>query len=114
MKYSIGVDLGGTNIAVGIVDESYRIVKKGSVPTLAQRGPEPIIHDMAELCKKLLAECEIAVEDVAGAGIASPGTVNPDSGVVEYANNIKFSDFPLVDRKPGPPRFRGSPGCDLF
>ena len=80
MKYSIGVDLGGTNIAVGLVDESYRIVKKGSVPTLAQRGPEPIIHDMAELCKKLLAECGIAVADVAGAGIASPGTVNPDSG----------------------------------
>ena len=96
MKYSIGVDLGGTNIAVGIVDENYQIVKKGSVPTLAQRGPEPIIHDMAELCKKLLAECGVAIADVAGAGIASPGTVNPDTGIVEYANNIKFTDFPLV------------------
>ncbi len=97
MKYSIGVDLGGTNIAIGIVNENYEIVKKGSVPTLAQRGPEPIIHDMAELSKKLLAECEIAPEDVTGAGIACPGTVNPVTGIVEYANNIKFSDFPLVE-----------------
>ena len=96
MKYTIGVDLGGTNIAVGIVNEYYEIVKKGSVPTLAQRGPEPIVHDMAELCKKLLAECEIAMDDVTGAGIACPGTVNPATGIVEYANNIKFSDFPLV------------------
>ena len=96
MKYTIGVDLGGTNIAVGIVNENYEIVKKGSVPTLAQRGPEPIVHDMAELCKKLLAECEITMDDVTGAGIACPGTVNPATGIVEYANNIKFSDFPLV------------------
>ena len=96
MKYSIGVDLGGTNIAVGIVDENYQIIKKGSVPTLAQRGPEPIVHDMAELCKKLVGECGLTMDDIAGAGIASPGTVNPDTGVVEYANNIKFSDFPLV------------------
>ena len=96
MKYTIGVDLGGTNIAVGIVNENYEIVKKGSVPTLAQRGPEPFVHDMAELCKKLLAECEITMDDVTGAGIACPGTVNPATGIVEYANNIKFSDFPLV------------------
>ena len=96
MKYTIGVDLGGTNIAVGIVNQNYEILKKGSVPTLAQRGPEPIVHDMAELCKKLLAECEITMDDVTGAGIACPVTVNPATGIVEYANNIKFSDFPLV------------------
>ena len=96
MKYSIGVDLGGTNIAVGIVDENYTIIKKGSVPTLAQRGPEPISRDMAELCRKLLAECSIPEEGLVGAGIACPGTVNPKTGIVEYANNIKFLDFPLV------------------
>lgn len=95
MKYSIGVDLGGTNIAVGIVDEHYSIIKKGSVPTLAQRGPEPIVRDMAELCKKLLAECGVTPQETGGAGIACPGTVNPKTGVVEYANNIKFLDFPL-------------------
>jgi glucokinase len=52
---------------------------------------------MAELCKKLLAECNVSMSDLAGAGIACPGTVNPVTGIVEYANNIKFSDFPLVE-----------------
>ena len=96
MKFIIGVDLGGTNIAIGILDENFKILKKGSVPTLAQRGPEPIVHDMAELSKKLIAECGLEKADLLGAGIACPGTVNPDTGIVEYANNIKFDNFPLV------------------
>ena len=50
--YRIGIDLGGTNIAVGIVDENYNIVLKGSVPTLAQREINCVIDDMAALCKK--------------------------------------------------------------
>ena len=52
---------------------------------------------MAELCKKLLADCEISMDELTGVGIACPGTVNPVTGIVEYANNIKFSDFPLVE-----------------
>ncbi|MCL2774412.1 MAG: ROK family protein, partial [Oscillospiraceae bacterium] len=48
--YRIGIDLGGTNIAAGIVDENYKIVKKGSVPTKADREAEEIIKDMGELC----------------------------------------------------------------
>ena len=51
--YYIGIDLGGTNIAVGIVDENFKIVKKGSTPTLAHRESEEIILDMGALCKKL-------------------------------------------------------------
>ena len=95
-KYYIGVDLGGTNIAIGVTDEEFNIVVKGSVPTLAQRGGEAIVHDMAELAKKLCTDNGIAMEEIAGVGIASPGTVNPDTGIIEYANNIKFKDFPIV------------------
>ena len=53
----IGVDLGGTNIAIGIVNEQFEIIKKGSTPTLPERGGDAIIEDMAALSKKLLAEC---------------------------------------------------------
>lgn len=95
--YSIGVDLGGTNIAVGIVDENYKIIKKDSCPTLAERAAEEIIKDMAALCKKLCEEVGTDILSVGGVGIACPGTVNPDTGYVEYANNIKFFDFPLVE-----------------
>jgi glucokinase len=95
--YTIGIDLGGTHIAVGLVDENYKIIKKISAPTLAHRGPEEITKDMASLSKKVCAECGVdLVKDGVKVGIASPGTVNPKRGVIEYANNIKMRDFPVV------------------
>ncbi|MDD6799479.1 MAG: ROK family protein, partial [Firmicutes bacterium] len=94
--YYIGVDLGGTNIAVGIVDENYKIVKKGSVPTLAQRPSEEIIKDMTDLSKKLLDECGISLDEVAYAGIAAPGSVDPENGVIEYTNNLPFRNFEIA------------------
>ena len=95
---TIGVDLGGTNIAVGIVNEQYEIVKKGSVPMKPERGADAIVADMASLSKKLLAECNLTLDDVAFAGIATPGTANNVTGVVEYANNIPFLHYPLADK----------------
>ena len=95
--YYIGVDLGGTNIAVGIVNEDYKIVEKGSVPTKPDRDPELIIKDMAELCGRLLEKKHIPLSEVAYVGIASPGTVNSDTGVIEYANNLPFFRFPVVE-----------------
>ena len=95
--YYIGIDLGGTNIAVGIVDESFKIVKKGSTPTLVNRDPELIIADMGKLCLELLAETGIGLEEVVCAGIAAPGSVNPGTGIIEYANNLPFLRFPIAD-----------------
>ena len=95
--YTIGVDLGGTNIAIGICDSEYNIIDKGSVPTKANRDPELIIKDMAELASNLLKKNNIAIEDVLYAGIASPGAANPDTGVVEYSANLPFFNFPIAD-----------------
>lgn len=95
--YTIGIDLGGTNIAVGLVDENYNIVKKISSPTLAARGPEEITKDMAALSKRVCEECGVDLaRDCVKVGIASPGTVNPKTGLIEYANNIRMRDFPVV------------------
>ncbi len=94
--YNLGIDLGGTNIAVGVVNENNEIVLKGSVPTGAEREISLVVDDMAELCKKLIADAGLTVADIAHAGVASPGTVNPETGVVEYANNLRMSHVPLA------------------
>ena len=94
--YYLGIDLGGTNIAAGIVDEKLNIVAKASVPTGAQRGIDVVMDDMAALCKKLLADNNLTVADMAYAGIASPGTCNSATGVVEFSNNIVMYNYPIA------------------
>ena len=95
--YYLGIDLGGTNIAAGIVNDKYEIVKKKSTPTLANRDGKLIIKDMAELCRSIIADCGLTVNDIEYAGIATPGTANSETGVVEYANNLPFKNFPIAD-----------------
>ena len=95
--YRIGVDLGGTNIAVGLVNEKTEIVTKSSVPTRAERSGEEIVADIAMLCRKVCTDAKITLADVESIGIAAPGIANHDTGVVEYANNLPFRKFPIAD-----------------
>ena len=94
--YRIGVDLGGTNIAAGLVDKDLNLLFQDSVPTGADRPAELIIDDMAALCKKLCADHGVDLSEVESVGIASPGIANHDTGVVEYANNLPFRKFPIA------------------
>lgn len=94
--YNIGVDLGGTNIAVGLVDKEYNIIVKRSLPTRAERPAEAIVDDIAALCREVCSEGGCALSDIATVGVATPGTANGKTGVVEYANNLPFRDFPLA------------------
>ncbi len=95
--YTIGIDLGGTNIAAGIVNDNYEIIRKDSVPTGADRPGEEIVKDMAALCKKIIADEGLTEADIEYIGIATPGTADSDTGVVVYANNLPFLDFPIAD-----------------
>ena len=94
--YYLGIDLGGTNIAAGVVDENYNILLKGSVPTLAKRPIDEVMTDMANLCKKLIADAGLTLDDIAYAGIASPGTCNSETGVVEFSNNLVMYNYPIA------------------
>ncbi|MBE6642476.1 MAG: ROK family protein [Ruminococcaceae bacterium] len=94
--YRIGVDLGGTNIAIGIVDGENNIVKKGSVPTNAGRNPDEIVKDIAKLTTDLLKEMDILPCRIELLGIASPGAIDPVNGVVSRATNLGMVDYPLV------------------
>ena len=83
MKYSIGIDFGGTNIAVGLVDENYTVVTKSSLPTgKGSRSVDAMVGDMALLCNKVCADAGVSLADVASIGIATPGSVNSKEGIV--------------------------------
>ena len=95
--YRIGVDLGGTNIAAGLVDKNYNIIRKDSVPTEAHRGAEAVVADISALCLKICADEGISVSDIEAIGIASPGIANHTDGYVEYANNLPFIHLPICE-----------------
>lgn len=95
MKYYLGIDLGGTNIAAGVVDESYKIIAQTSVKTNSPRPAEAIIDDMAMVAREALKKANLSVDDVEWVGVGAPGSVNQDTGIVEYSNNLGFLDVPL-------------------
>ena len=94
--YYLGVDLGGTNIAIGLVNEKFEIVLKDKVPTGAARPTAEIIDDMAALCKSIVERAGITFDEVEYVGIAAPGSIDPKAGVVRYANNIKMNNYPIA------------------
>ncbi|MBQ3084725.1 MAG: ROK family protein [Clostridia bacterium] len=95
--YYLGIDLGGTNIAAGIVNEEMKLVYKTSIPTDAGSGAENIVARMAEAAKLAIEGAGIAAEDVKSIGIGSPGAIDPEKGVVIYANNLGFANTPLAE-----------------
>lgn len=95
--YYLGIDLGGTNIAAGIVNEEMNLVYKTSIPTEAKSGAETIIKRMAEVANKAIEGAGITVQDVKSIGIGSPGSIDPENGVVIYANNLDFYDLPMAE-----------------
>lgn len=93
----IGIDLGGTNIAAGIVDENGKIIAQGSVPTLNERHYSEIVKDMAGLCLKLVSDNGFDIHDIKAIGIGSPGSIDNENGVVVYANNLKMDHAPIAE-----------------
>ncbi len=87
--FTIGIDLGGTNIVAAVVDGKYRIVAKAKRPTALPRSAEEIFDDIAQVCKEAMGSAGISIEDVEWVGLGTPGTVNTE-GVIEYANNLGF------------------------
>lgn len=88
--YYAGIDLGGTNIAVGIVDENGNIIEQMSAPTGAERDYREIVKDMADIVKKLCEKLSISEKDIKAVGIGCPGSIDSEKGICEYANNLNM------------------------
>src|SRR5665648_327702 len=95
-KYSIGVDLGGTNIVSATVNYQGKIVNRLKVPTLAEKGKVATIKRIIEVIHKNIAQSAIAPGDIIGIAIGAPGPLNIKKGVINFAPNLPgWRDVPL-------------------
>ena len=93
--YRIGIDLGGTNIAVGVVDDRHNIIAEASVPTGAFRPAEEMVADMCRAVELALDKAGLIAADCASIGIGSPGTCDSEAGVVVRAYNLGWFNVPV-------------------
>ncbi len=96
MKYYAGIDIGGTNISTGIVDENFKIVGKGKIKTGTGRSYDEVIVDIIETVRLAAADAKVDMEDIKSIGVGCPGTCNTETGIVEYSNNLRWNNAPLV------------------
>lgn len=94
--YYIGVDLGGTGIKAGVVNEKGEILSKGSTPTMAERPYQAVIADIATLCKTVAADANITVEEIEAIGVGVPGICDPKTGIIPKCTNLGWFDVPFV------------------
>ena len=99
--YRVGVDLGGTNIAAGVVDDKLKIIGRGKVKTNIPRPAPEIFRDIKAAVDMAIEDAKINYDDVVSIGIGAPGSVNKATGVIEFANNLEFVNVPakqLLDK----------------
>ena len=92
---SIGIDLGGTNIAVGAVDEAGKIIGRANRPTGAQRPYNEVIRDMAETVRDAAKNAGVEMKDVQSVGCGVPGFYSAETGRVPFCTNLGWKDVPL-------------------
>ena len=96
MKYYIGIDLGGTNIVAGVVDEQYNILAKASTKTNCPRPDREIARDMAKMAIQAVENAKLTMKQIEWIGIGTPGIANSRDGIIEYSNNLGFVNTPMV------------------
>ena len=94
--YTIGIDLGGTNIVAAVVDEQYKIIAKVKTPTAMPRPAEAIFDDIAKVSREAMAQAGVTIDDIEAIGLGTPGTVNKE-GMIEFANNLGFDHVPAKE-----------------
>ncbi len=93
----IGIDLGGTGIKAGVVDEKGNILFKDSCPTQPERGYEAVIRDMARLAIDVARQSGHDMDQIQAIGIGLPGVMDPRSGRVPFCTNLFWHDVPILE-----------------
>ena len=90
--YYLGIDLGGTNIAAGVVDENYKIIGEAKVKTACPRPVEDIADSIYEAGMLAIKKSGLTIDDIKEIGLGSPGSVNSDKGIIYFAANLGFNN----------------------
>jgi glucokinase len=94
-----GVDLGGTNIKLGIVDDLGRSMWHQRIPTETERGPEDGARRMGKAVRQAIEETALLPEEIAGVGLGTPGTMDIPAGMLLEPHNLPgWFNFPIRDR----------------
>lgn len=97
--FFVGIDLGGTNIKVGVVDDLGQPLSWLSIPTEVNRGPEDAAQRMGEAVCRAICEVGLKPEEIARVGLGSPGSMNIPRGLLTHVVNLTgWNDFPIRDR----------------
>src|SRR5882724_4541557 len=95
-EYSIGLDLGGTNLRAGAIDKSGKLLEKVSGATPLAAGREPVLADMVAVISEVRSRC--GKDGLAGIGVGVPGFIRLKDGVIGNSNNLAFlENFPIRD-----------------
>ncbi|MFH0982925.1 MAG: ROK family protein [Planctomycetota bacterium] len=87
-KLIVGIDLGGTNLECGIITEQGTVLHRVTRPARPERGPEPVLDDMAGLIEAVIGEVGASHDDVIGIGIGAPGPLSHRDGIIYKAANL--------------------------
>lgn len=93
--YKLGIDLGGTNIVAGVVDENFKILAIGKRKTALPRSAEEIADDMVAASLDAIKNAGLTIDDIDSCGIGAPGSVDTETGNISYSNNLGFYNVPL-------------------
>jgi len=97
--FFVGVDLGGTNVKVGLVDDLGRTLAYRSIPTEADRGPDDATRRMAQAVRDTIAQAGLELHEVARVGLGSPGTMDiPGGYLIEPVNLKGWDGYPIRDQ----------------
>ena len=92
----VGLDVGGTNVKIGLFDSELERISKTSITTEADMGPEVVINNMAQAVKELLAEAGFSLQDIVAIGIGTPGPAKYSEGIIIRSTNMpKFKNVPI-------------------
>ena len=98
-KPVVGVDMGGTKILAGVVDDSGKILGASKRATKAYAGPDEVIERMAKTVLEAVERAGLKMEDIAAVGAGTPGPLDPDEGIIWHTPNLPgWVDIPLAAR----------------